>query len=82
MKKIKRILALGGVFLLVCLYVSTLIFALIGSPLSTDLFKASVAATILIPCLIYGYILTARVLTGRGCDPDEETQSKEHSNDR
>ena len=49
MKKAKRILALIGVIFLVAMYLSTLIFSLIDSPLASDLLKGSVAATILVP---------------------------------
>lgn len=78
MKKAKRILALAGAVLLVCMYVCTLVFALIGSPVSTGLFRASVAATILIPVLLYGYILTARYLKGRGLDePSDDMPDKD-----
>lgn len=62
MKNIKRILAVIGVIILVGMYVCTLVFALIGSPASDDLLKASVAATILIPVLLYGFILISRLL--------------------
>ncbi len=66
MKNIKRILALIGAVLLICMYACTLIFALIDSPAAPGLLKASVAATILVPVLIYGYMLTARFLKGSG----------------
>ncbi|OYP44919.1 hypothetical protein CG709_03945 [Lachnotalea glycerini] len=56
-KKIKQILAMVGVIFLVGLYVMTFIFALIKSPNSTNLFKASFYATIVIPILIYAYKL-------------------------
>lgn len=81
MNKVKRILALTGALLLVCLYISTLIFALIGSPVSADLFKASLAATIIIPVLLYGYILTARVLAGKGADRETNGQSSDDKTD-
>ena len=68
MKKTKRILALIGAILLACMYACTLVFALIGSPASTGLFRASVAATILVPVLLYAYILVARLLKGSGSD--------------
>ncbi len=58
----KRILAWIAIILLVMLYVATLICALINSPLSMRLFGASVALTILIPVLIFGYRLIKRVL--------------------
>ena len=74
MKKIKRILAFIGAILLVCLYGSTFIFALMDSPASTGFFQASVAATILLPVLLYAYILTARILKGRGSKPDSHPE--------
>ena len=79
MNKVKRIIALTGA--LFCLYMSTLIFALIGSPVSTDLFKASLAATIIIPVLLYGYILTARVLAGKGADRETHRQNSDEKTD-
>ena len=76
MDKLKRILALAGAVLLVCMYLATLIFALLDSPAATGFFRASVAATILIPVLLYAYILVARLLRGRRDDvkPEEEKQ--------
>ena len=53
MKHVKQILALLGAVLLAALYISTLIFALSDSPLFFDLLKISVAATILLPVLLY-----------------------------
>lgn len=61
MKKAKRILALTGAVLLLLLYISTLIFALIDSPLTNMLLTASVCATILIPVLLYGFLLFCRL---------------------
>ena len=44
MKKSKRILALIGAILLICLYGSTLIFAFVDRSASLGLLKASIAA--------------------------------------
>ena len=52
MKNAKRILALIAAVLLFGMYLSTLIFALIGSPHSIDLLWASVACTIVLPVLL------------------------------
>jgi len=60
--KKKRILALIGVILLASLYLSTLVFALIGTPLANDLFKASVVCTIMVPILLYAFTLVYRLL--------------------
>ena len=51
MKKTKQILAIIGVVLLVALYVSTLVFALIGSDFATNCLKASIYATVVVPAL-------------------------------
>lgn len=58
----KRIFALIGAVILVSLYITTLVCAIINSPASIQLFKASIAMTILIPVLIFGYRLVYRVL--------------------
>lgn len=76
MKKIKRIFAFTGAVLLIGMYASTLIFALLGSKSATVLLRASVAATILIPVLLYGYILIARVLQNRDSDSGDESNIK------
>lgn len=73
MKKIKRILALIGVVLLVCLYGSTLVFALMDSPAADGLLRASIAATILIPVLLYAYILITRLLKKRRDDQNDHS---------
>lgn len=79
---IKRILALTGVILLAALYITTLICAIINSPLSVQMFKASVAMTILIPVLIYGYRLIYKVLKsyhGVQTEPHDEPRSLEEA---
>lgn len=68
MKKSKRIFALISAFLLILLYLSTLIFALIDSPLTNDLLIVSVAATIILPVLLYGLILFGKL----NKDPHDE----------
>ena len=68
MEKLKRIFALIGAILLTALYGSTLIFALLDSPAASSLLSASIAATVLVPVLLYAYILIARILKGRGND--------------
>ena len=71
MKKAKRILALAGVILLVLLYLSTLIFALLGKEFLNWL-MAAIIATIVIPVLIWAYGFIYRLLKGEN---DEEHQN-------
>ena len=76
MKKIKQILALTGAVLLVCMYAATLIFALIDSPVASGLFKASFAETILIPVLLYAFILITRLLKDNNDDQKDDLSDK------
>lgn len=69
MKTWKRIFALLGAVVLIGLYVSTLFFALLDSPMSSDLLKMSIAATILLPVILYACILFSRLTNRR--DDDE-----------
>lgn len=55
MQKLKRILAILLVVLLVGLYLSTLVFAIIGSDRALDWLMASVCATIALPVLLWTY---------------------------
>ena len=71
MQKIKRILALIGAILLVGMYVITLVFALSSNPNSKNMLMASIACTIIIPCLLYAFMLIARVL-----DNQQDSENK------
>lgn len=72
----KRILALAGVVVLVLMYLSTLVFALMDSEFAANMLRGSVACTILIPVLLYAYILIYRVLNNRR-DEDKFVQDEE-----
>ena len=77
MQKAKRILALIGAILLAGMYIVTLILGIIASPATKNMLMASIACTVIIPCLIYGFMLVARVLDNRDnfASKDEEEQS-------
>ena len=53
MKNKRQLLALIGVILLVLLYASTIVFALIDDPRTFHLLGVSVCATIIIPIVIW-----------------------------
>lgn len=72
MKKFQRIMAMIGVVALVLLYASTLVFALMDSEQSTNLLMASVAATILIPVLLYGFTLFTKLFKKESDDNSKE----------
>ncbi len=63
--KLKRILALGGVVILVALYLLTLVFALLKTPYSIQMFYASVTATIAVPIIIHLFLMIHNVREGR-----------------
>ena len=73
-EKIKRILAGSGAAFLILMYVSTLIFALIGSPNATNFLWASIASTIVLPVLLYGIQLAFRVTKN-----EDEDNTKDRS---
>lgn len=73
-EKIKRILAGAGAVLLILMYISTLIFALIGSPNAIKLLWASIASTIVLPVLLYGIQLAFRVTK-----TEDENNTKDRS---
>ena len=60
--KLQRRLALGGAVLLVLLYLSTLVFALIDHPLTPNFLMSSVFLTVAVPVRIYGFILITRMM--------------------
>ena len=51
----KRLLAMAAAILLLLLYASTIVFALMDSPLSQSLLMASLFCTIAVPSILYGY---------------------------
>ena len=51
----KRLLAMAAAILLLLLYASTIVFALMDSPLSQRLLMASLFCTIVVPSILYGY---------------------------
>ena len=72
--KIKRLLAALGSFLLFAMYALTLIFALTDHSATKGLLKASIACTILLPVLLYAFILVYRLT-----DKDQRRRNEEES---
>lgn len=61
MKKVQRILAILGIIVLVGLYLSTLIFALLGKEFFS-MFMASVFASIVLPVLLWAYSFVYKLI--------------------
>lgn len=62
MNKLKRILALLGIILLLAMYGSTLVFALMDSPNARGMLMGSIYCTIVVPVFLYAVLLVAKVL--------------------
>ncbi len=74
--KFRRIIALAGAILLALMYLSTLIFSLMRGELATDLFKASVYCTLIIPIFLYLYSMVYKYLKQRGEEIREEDRAR------
>ncbi|WP_099466679.1 hypothetical protein [Konateibacter massiliensis] len=64
-KKVKQVLAIIGIVILVGLYVATFIFALLDSPNAASWFKAALYSTVVVPVLLYAYLLVYKYLKNR-----------------
>lgn len=67
----KRIFSIIIAACLIGMYVLTLVFGLMQNPKTTDLLMASVAATILVPVVLYAYQRIYRFVR-RGSDDNTE----------
>lgn len=68
----KQILAWIAIILLVGMYVVTLIFSMIDSPLAKQMFYASLYCTFFIPVMSWVFLMTVKLVKGRGEDAEEE----------
>lgn len=76
MKKFRQILAIAGIVLLLLLYGSTMVFALMDSPNSRNLFQLSIGMTILVPVVLYAFLLVAKHLENRNRKPEPASRIK------
>ena len=77
-KKWKRIFALAGAVVLAGMYLAVLILGLTASPAAQDMLMAAIACTVIIPCLLYGMMLIAKVLGDRR-EPDVPNPDRKKS---
>lgn len=73
----KRIFALIGVFLLLAMYASTMVFALMDSPQAAEMFRISLYCTIVIPVIIYAGTLIFKNAGNRKEMPFETQEPEE-----
>lgn len=77
----KRFGAIVAIFLLISLYLTTLICALIGTEFAISMLQASVFGTIFIPVILYIYLFVFRALTPKAPEEKDEPTSNEASKD-
>ncbi|MBE5949059.1 MAG: hypothetical protein E7261_08540 [Lachnospiraceae bacterium] len=60
MKLSKRIFAIIGIVLLIALFITTLVLAFVDPTADKSYFKAALFLCVVVPIMIYAYILTYR----------------------
>ena len=63
MEKLKRILAFAGVILVAGIWIATFLTGVLGG--SKELLTGLLVLSVVVPVLIYGILLVARVVSGR-----------------
>ena len=76
MKKTKRILALIGVILLVGLYITTLVLAIVDSSATMDLFRGSIFATVVSATIIWAYTYIYQLFSKKKDHDDSDSTEK------
>ena len=76
MNRLRRIFAMIGIIFLLGMYLIVFFLGITANPATTDMLMAAVACTIIIPCLLYGMMLIARVLEHRNQDINKEDDKK------
>ena len=69
----KRKAALFAVLLIVLLYLSAIVFALMKNPAAEGLLLTSLFLTVVVPALLYGYVMFSR-LNRRNRENDEKPE--------
>jgi putative hydrolase of the HAD superfamily len=77
-KNIKRIAALAGVVLLAGMYILTLVFALSNRPDASSMLMASIYATVIIPVLLYAFMLVYKWQHPKDESPEPKRARKEY----
>ena len=71
----RRILAIIALVLIACLYAATIVFALIDSPFAKSCLMAALFCTIVVPAVIYGFLVITRQISRDGKEP-KDTKDK------
>ena len=72
----KRVAAITGLCLIGIMYIATIVFALMDSPFTRSCLMASLFCTIVIPVVIYAYLMLLNIIN-RNAHEDSETNEAE-----
>jgi Ca2+/H+ antiporter len=78
MKKFKQIAAILVVILLISLYVITLLCAIFDPTETMAWFRASIFATVIVPVLLWAYLLIYRLVTHKDKEENAAESSEPH----
>ncbi|HHT98235.1 MAG TPA: hypothetical protein GXZ90_10135 [Clostridiales bacterium] len=84
MKNTKRIMAIIGILLLILLPIILIISAILATKESNTFFVVSLYSIVVIPIILYGYILINRLVNKDKIDYDNlfnQDESKDNKND-
>ena len=62
MKRFKQIMAVTAIVIILGLYLTTLVLAILGNSVSHSLFMASLYATVIVPAMLYIFFCLAKLL--------------------
>lgn len=87
--KAKRIMAIIGIIILVGLYITTLLLAIFGNEHTTSWFMACIAATVIVPIMMYVYSWLYKLLKkdvedarSKAAAAEQDSQKEQDADDR
>ena len=79
MNRLKRVMALAGAILVAGIWIATLVIAVSGA--SQKLLTAFIVLSVLVPVLIYGILLIARVISGKTVEDEFRRAAQDKHSD-
>lgn len=74
---LRRILAIAGIVLLAAMYIVNIVLALIGTEEARNMLKATMVLSIMIPILLYAFLMLMRRSDGFRSTPVEKLTDEE-----
>lgn len=74
----KRIGAIAALVVIVCLYGATVVLAFLDSPFARSCLMASLFCTIVVPVILYVYLMILHFFSDKKQGPKESSPDKKH----